>query len=128
MLSRIAESGGVMDQDAIDIIGEPAVIAKIVEAAKSNGFACSQPMPTESISDALDAPFGVDEIRQVCEAVTLISGAGVSVVGFLATVKKLLSTVETDSGVEPAVEIKRTKNQRKIGRLTKHTDISKLRM
>ena len=115
-----------MDRDAIDIVAEPAVIAKIVHLATSSGFTASKPMPIDSISDALDAPFGVDEVRQVCEAVTLMAGAGVSIVGFLASVRSLLPKIETDSGAEPVVVVKRTKGQRKIGRITKDTDLSKL--
>jgi hypothetical protein len=115
-----------MSAQAIDVVGEPAVIAKIVQLATSSGFTSSKPMPTDSISDALDAPFGVDEIRQVCETVTLVASTGVSVVGFLAAIKSLLSTSETDSGAEPAVEVKHTNGQRKIGKITKHTDLSTL--
>ena len=113
-----------MTQDAIDVVGEPTIIAKIIELAKSSGFTPSKPMPTELISDPLDAPFGLDEIRQVCETVTLIAGTGVSVVGFLGAVKNLLSKSETPSGAEPMVEIKHTRGQRKIGKIAKNTDLS----
>jgi hypothetical protein len=109
------------------MVGEPAIIAKIVELAASSGFTCSKPMPVDSISDALDAPFGLDELKQVCETVTLIAGAGVSVVGFFAAVKNLLARSESDSGAEPTVEVKHTKGQRKIGKITKHTDVSTLK-
>jgi hypothetical protein len=99
---------GVVAMEAIDLIGDPAVIAKIVVLAKSQGFSVSEPMPVNSISDALDAPFGLDEFRQIAETVTVMSSAGVSFVGFLAAVKSLLGKSETSTGGEPSVEAKHT--------------------
>ena len=85
-------------------------------------------MPTDSISDALDAPFGVDEIRPVREIVTVITGTRNSLTGFLASIRNLLSVSETDSGADPAVDLIQTKGQRKIGVVMKDTDLSTLKM
>jgi hypothetical protein len=102
-----------MNPDAIDIIGDPAVIKKIIELAKSEKLTVSEPMAAGSISDALDAPFGVDEIRAVADIVTIVMSAGVSVVGFLAAVKALLAKSETATGAEPVVAVRHTKTQKK---------------
>ncbi|WHU01733.1 MULTISPECIES: hypothetical protein [unclassified Sphingomonas] len=115
-----------MNSQTIDVIGDPALIAAIAALARQEGHAASEPMLTESISDALDAPFGVDEIRQVCEVVTIMMGAGTSVVGFLAAVKALLKRSEPKGGGETAVIVNDTQSQARITRLTPDTDISQI--
>jgi hypothetical protein len=110
----------------IDIVGDPAIIARVVELAEAEGHRASQPMSTQSVSDALDAPIGVEEVRQVCEVVTVMMGTGTSVVGFLAAVKMLLGKSETKSGEKPKVTVKRTKDQSLIGEIDSGTDIATL--
>jgi hypothetical protein len=109
---------------AIDIIGDPAVIAKIAELARSEGLAVSEPMLTDSVSDALDAPFGVEEVRQVCEVITVMATTSTTVVGFLAAVKSLLKRSETSTGQPPTVEVKRTSGQETLARVDGDSDLS----
>jgi hypothetical protein len=118
----------LMTEEALDLIGDPAIIAKIVTLAQSQGLLTSKPMPTESISDAFDAPFGMDELKQVCEVITVVANTGTSAVAFLAAVKLLLSKSETRSGTEPMVAVRKTKGQRKIGTINESTNISDLKV
>jgi hypothetical protein len=113
-----------MQTETLDFIGDPAVIAKVAALAKSEGLLVSEPMQTESISDALDAPFGAEEIRQVCEVITVVMGAGVSVTRLLIEIKKLLPQIETTNGKAATVEARRTSDQKIISKVSAETDLS----
>lgn len=117
-----------MSKEELDLIGDPVIIAKIATLAQSQGHLTSKPMPTESISDAFDAPLGMEEVKQVCEVITVVLSTGMSAVTFFSTVKALLHKSETQSGAEPVVEVRKTKGQKKIGKISKKTEISELKV
>ena len=115
-----------MAEKIIDIVASPKLMSKIVILAEKHGIETSVPMAVESTSDALDAPLGVDELRQVLEVVTLIANTGITVVSFLAAIKVLLNTSEEEDGRDPKVRVVETKTQREIGTVVAETDIEDL--
>lgn len=112
----------------IDIEGDTDVIRKVYELAVKKGFVVTEPMATESVSDALDAPISAEEIRAVCEIITLVSTTGTSVAGFLLAVKELLGRVEPESGEKPEVLLNDHKSQKELGKLDAETDIEDLNL
>ena len=112
--------------EAIDIIGDPEIIAEAVSLAQAHGLDVSEPMSTESISDALDGPFGAEEIRQLCETITVIISTGTAIITFLTALKKLLKRAEDPRGPKRQVSVKKTKTQADIGTLDAETDLSSL--
>jgi hypothetical protein len=120
-------TGSLMNDNAIDLVGDPAVVAKVVELAIAKGLSVSKPMPTESIGEALDAPFGVDEGIQVAQVVTVIVSSGmIGVVEFLEDIKSLLGRTEPTIGSEPVLEVRPTRNRQKVLRVSRETDVSSL--
>lgn len=115
-----------MDEKFIDIRATPKLMPHIVALAEEYGLEASEPMAVDSTSDALDAPLGVDEIRQVLEVVTLVATTGTSMVGFVAALKALLKSFEEDDGSEPQAALAETRSQKEIATVTADSDISNL--
>ncbi|HEX8645188.1 MAG TPA: hypothetical protein VF702_14860 [Allosphingosinicella sp.] len=115
-----------MAEKVFDIIATSKLMPDIVELAEKYGIEASAPMAVDSSSDALDAPLGVDELRQVLEVVTLIASTGTTVVGFLAAVKALMQRSEEDNGREPQARVVETMTRREIGSVTASSDIEQL--
>lgn len=116
-----------MKELIIDIVATPKLMAEILALAKALDIEASTPLPIDSSSDALDAPLGVDGVREVLEIVTLIVSTGTTVVEFLNAVKALMKRTE-DDGREPRADIIENSTQRKIGTVTAETNIEKLRI
>jgi hypothetical protein len=69
-----------MTMHAFTITGAPEVVKEIREKLLAGGCQVSQPVPSKSIADALDAPIGADELRMVMEIITVASTATVGIV------------------------------------------------
>src|SRR4051812_21933046 len=110
-----------MTEKVFDIIATPKLMPEIVALAKEHGIEASAPMTVDSSSDALDAPLGVDEMRQVLEVVTLIASTGTTMVGFLVAVKALLKTSEEEDGRQPKASVVEFMTRRKIGTVVAET-------
>lgn len=110
----------------IDLIGDPEIIARIAELARNEGHVASEPMASESITDALDSPFGAEEVKHVCDVVTVIMHTGTSVAGFLAAVRALLHRSESSHGQESSVEVRETAGQKPIGTIRSGSDLPPL--
>jgi hypothetical protein len=115
-----------MTEKIFDIIATPKLMPEIVALAIDHGIEVSAPMAVDSSSDALDAPLGVDALRQVLEVVTLIASTGTTVVGFLAALKMLMKKSEEEDGREPKASIVETVTQRRIGTVTAHANLHKI--
>lgn len=120
------DEASAMTSKMFDLIGDPAIMKEVAQIASKYGAQASEPMPTESISDPLDAPIGADEIRSICEVVTIVANTGVSIVAFLAAVKALLANSETTDGSTPKIEVRETKTQKKICDIDSNTIMSDL--
>jgi hypothetical protein len=117
-----------VSEKIVDIVASPEVMLKIVALAKELGVEVSAPMAVDSSSDALDAPLGVDELRQVLEVVTLIATTGTAIVGLLAAIKNLLGRSEAENKREPQVIVVETISRRKIGVVRADTQIEDLNL
>lgn len=117
-----------MTEKIFDLQATPKLMPRILSLAEEHGLTASLPMAKDSSSDALDAPLGVDEVRQVMEVITLIASTGTTVVGFLAALKLLIGQSEEDDGKEPKVEVLATESQKKLGTVTADCDTEKIKV
>lgn len=115
-----------MSEKIFDVEAEPTIMAEVIVLAKEHGIEASTPMAKDSTSDALDAPLGVDEVRQVMELVTMIATTGGSVVGFLAAVKALLGKSESTEKPEPEIIVIDTRTRKVIKNINAETDLENL--
>ncbi|MEO0666728.1 MAG: hypothetical protein AAFZ99_02320 [Pseudomonadota bacterium] len=117
-----------MSKKIFDIQATPNLMPEIIELAKQHNLTAAEPMALDSSSDALDAPLGVDEVRQVLEVVTLMATTGTTVVGFLAAVKALMAKSEEEDGSEPKAKVVDTATQRHLGDISAETDVRNLQV
>lgn len=107
-----------MGMEAYDLQGDSETIAQIVALAAEHGLEASAPMSLNSVSDALDSPLGADEIRQLCDVITVVATTGTSVFGFFAAVKTLLGKSDSSKGKSGEVVVKLTVDQTAVGTIT----------
>ena len=117
-----------MAEKIFDIQATPKMMAEIEQLARQHGLTPSRPIALDSSSDALDAPLGVDEARQVLEVITLIASTGTTVVGFLAALKALLGKSEEEDGSIPTATVVDTETQKRLGAVTSETDVSRIEL
>jgi hypothetical protein len=79
------------DQDIlVSIVASPEVIQELQQVAASGDVEFSEPVSVESPADALDAPIGGEEFRQILEMITVVFKTVAAAVSFALVLKKVL--------------------------------------
>lgn len=117
-----------MTERLVDIIAAPEIMSNIIKLDETEKMEKSKPMALDSVSEALDSPFGVDEVKQVMEVVTLVSQSGLEIIGLIAAIKALLGGDNNSDQKTKKVEVRETHTQKLIIIIDENTDIEKLEL
>jgi hypothetical protein len=85
-----------MSQDVISILGRAEAVEAISKQISMQDVTMDPPEPADSLTDALDAPLGPQEIQQVLQFLTVMFGTASSMLLFFDRLISLLKTIEGD--------------------------------
>lgn len=81
-----------MSQHTLAIECSPQLMQEVSMLGKELGIRLSIPVDKTSAADALNAPIGAEEARQILQLITAIFQSGTACIAFLAALKKLLAS------------------------------------
>jgi len=85
-----------MSEAFISIVAPREFMERVHELAKVDSVEVGEPVPAEALNDALDAPLGPEELKQIFEVVTLVFQLGTAAFGFAKSLIELVRVTEVE--------------------------------
>ena len=76
----------------------PSELIRDIERLEDPNLEAGVALPMSRTADVLDSPFGVEEIRQIAEVITVLAGAGTGVVALASRIREFFSKQQNASG------------------------------